>query len=73
MRVPQRPALRYHGVMLVDPKHPFFDALWVRILCTAAPFAWSLVEISAGSYLWAAGFVGAGLYLVYALFWLRNR
>lgn len=59
--------------MLVDPDNPFFDRLWVRIACVAAPLGWAAVEYAHGAQLWAAGFGLAGLYLAYALFWQRGR
>ncbi|MDT1063963.1 hypothetical protein RM190_19030 [Paracoccus sp. CPCC 101403] len=59
--------------MLVDPNNPFFDRLWVRLLCVLGPLAWAGVEYINGAQLWAAGFAAAGLYLAYALFWQRGR
>ncbi|MFT4012526.1 MAG: hypothetical protein QM682_03800 [Paracoccus sp. (in: a-proteobacteria)] len=59
--------------MLVDPNAPFFNALWVRILCVLAPLAWAVVEITSGALFWAIIFAAAGLYLGYALFVQRGR
>lgn len=59
--------------MLVDPNAPFFDALWVRVVCVAAPLAWAGFEYGQGNPLWAALFAAAGLYLLVALFWWRTR
>jgi len=59
--------------MLVDPNNPFFNPLWVRLICVIAPLAWAGVEMANGATLWAAGFGAAGLYLAYALFWQRGR
>ncbi|WP_134679079.1 hypothetical protein [Paracoccus ravus] len=59
--------------MLVDPNNPFFDRLWVRLLCVVAPLGWAAMEFSQGAHLWAAAFGAAGLYLAYALFWQRGR
>lgn len=59
--------------MLIDPNNPFFNALWVRLLCVIAPLAWAAVEFSGGAMIWAGGFAAAGLYLAYALFVQRGR
>ena len=59
--------------MLIDPNNPFFDRLWIRLLCVGAPLIWAGVEYANGAPLWSAGFAAAGLYLAYALFWQRGR
>lgn len=59
--------------MLIDPNNPFFNALWVRLLCVVAPLAWAMVELSNGALFWAALFGAAGLYLAFALFIQRGR
>lgn len=59
--------------MLIDPNNPFFDRLWVRLLCVIAPLAWAGVELSNNSVFWAILFGAAGLYLAYALFVQRTR
>lgn len=53
--------------MLVDPNHPFFRKLWVRILSVAFPFGWSIFEFSTGNIFWAILFAGAGALLFEAL------
>ncbi len=58
--------------MLIDPNHPFFTRLWVRILCVVLPLLWAGVEFSNGAMGWALLFGAAGIYLLYALFWLRG-
>ena len=59
--------------MIVDPNHPFFRPLWVRILCVAFPFGWSIFEFSSGNLFWAILFGAAGVYLVVALFIIRKE
>ncbi|AGT10051.1 hypothetical protein [Paracoccus aminophilus] len=59
--------------MLVDPNNPFFDRLWVRVLCVAAPLAWAGVELSNAATVWAVLFAAAGVYLFWALFVVRKR
>ena len=58
--------------MLVDPHHPFFRALWVRILSVAQPLGWALFEASTGAIFWAILFGAAGIYLFVALFVIRK-
>ncbi|MFD1880548.1 hypothetical protein [Paracoccus pacificus] len=58
--------------MAIDPNHPFFRPLWVRILTVAAPAAWAGFELYNGATMWAAAFAAAAAYAFYALF-LRAR
>ncbi|MBA4490372.1 hypothetical protein [Paracoccus sp. S1E-3] len=53
--------------MIVDPNHPFFRPLWVRILCSAFPFGWAVFEFSTGNLFWAILFLIAGGVLFNAL------
>lgn len=53
--------------MLVDPNHPFFLKLWVRILCVALPFGWAMFEMANGNLFWAIVFGAAGAVLFHAL------
>lgn len=59
--------------MLIDPNNPFFDRLWVRLLCVLAPLGWAIVEFANDQLFWSLGFAAAGLYLAYALFWMRRN
>ena len=58
--------------MQVDPNHPFFRPLWVRILCVVLTLGWALFELSTGSVFWAILFGAAGIYLFVALFVIRK-
>lgn len=58
--------------MLVDPQHPFFRPLWVRVLCVVFTLAWAAFELSTGSVFWAILFGAAGIYLLVALFVIRK-
>ncbi len=58
--------------MLVDPNHPFFRPLWVRVLCVALALAWAAFEASTGAVFWAILFGAAGIYLFVALFVIRK-
>ena len=59
--------------MLIDPDHPFFRPLWVRLLCVALPLAWAGVEARTGSPGWALMFAAAALYALAALFLMRRK
>ncbi|KGJ03097.1 hypothetical protein SAMN04487972_11073 [Paracoccus halophilus] len=59
--------------MLVDPHHPFFRPLWVRVLCVLLPLLWAGFEASTGAIFWAILFGAAGLYLFVALFVTRRE
>ena len=58
--------------MLIDPNHPFFRPLWVRVLTVAVPLGWAMFEASTGALAWAIMFGAAGLYALWALF-LQGR
>lgn len=58
--------------MLVDPHHPFFRPLWVRILSVVLPLLWAAFEASTGAVFWAILFGAAGIYLFVALFVIRT-
>ena len=58
--------------MLVDPHHPFFRALWVRILSVVLPLGWALFEASTGAIFWAILFGAAWIYQFVALFVIRK-
>lgn len=58
--------------MLVDPNHPFFRTLWVRVLCVVLPLAWAGVEFSNGAVFWGFLFAAAGIYLLVMLFLRRS-
>jgi hypothetical protein len=58
--------------MQVDPNHPFFRPLWVRILCVVLTLGWALFELSTGSVFWAILFGAAGIYLGVMLFVIRK-
>ncbi|WBU64250.1 hypothetical protein [Paracoccus aerodenitrificans] len=53
--------------MLINPNHPFFRRLWVRILCVCFPFGWAIFEFSSGNLFWGVIFAAAGAYLFQTL------
>ena len=58
--------------MLVDPEHPFFRPLRVRVLCVLLPLLWAGFEATSGAFFWAFLFGAAGIYLFAALFLKRS-
>ena len=58
--------------MLVDPHHPFFRPLWVRILCVVLLLTWAGFEASTGAVFWAILFGASGIYLFVMLFVIRK-
>ncbi|MBB4009765.1 hypothetical protein [Allorhizobium taibaishanense] len=57
----------------LDPHHPFFKPLWVRILVTLVPLAWAGVELYGGSPTWAMISLALGVYAGLQLFWTFNK
>lgn len=47
---------------LIDPEHPFFKPLWIRIVTAGVPTAWSIVEFASGQVTWGFIFLAAGIY-----------
>ncbi|RUM07423.1 hypothetical protein [Rhizobium chutanense] len=56
-------------MQLIDPKHPAYQRLWVRIAIVAVCFGWAGVELITGDPFWAVLAGGAGAYSFYMLFW----
>ncbi|ARM89520.1 hypothetical protein RHEC894_CH03247 [Rhizobium sp. CIAT894] len=55
-------------MQLIDPKHPAYQRLWVRIAIVAVCFGWAGVELITGDPFWAVLAGGAGAYSFYMLF-----
>lgn len=53
---------------MIDPNHPFYDALWRRVLIPAVCFVWVAIELYAGEAIWAGIVAVVGLYATYKLF-----
>lgn len=47
---------------------PFFKPLWIRLVTTALPLGWAVVELVSGSPGWALIFGAAGLYAAWQFF-----
>jgi hypothetical protein len=56
-------------MQLIDPNHPVYRPLWVRILIVVVCFGWALMETTRGDPFWAVLAAGAGAYSIYMLFW----
>lgn len=56
-------------MQLIDPNHPAYRRLWVRIAIVAVCFAWATVEFVTGDPFWGVISGGAGAYALYVLFW----
>jgi hypothetical protein len=56
-------------MQLIDPNHPVYRPLWVRILIVAVCFSWALMETTRGDPFWAVLAAGAGAYSIYMLLW----
>ncbi|MBB4572034.1 hypothetical protein [Rhizobium lentis] len=59
-------------MQLIDPNHPAYRRLWVRIAIVAVCFSWATVEIIGGDPFWAVISASAGAYAYYMLFWTFN-
>ncbi|MBB4235707.1 hypothetical protein [Rhizobium esperanzae] len=59
-------------MQLIDPKHPAYQRLWVRIAIVAVCFGWAGVELITGDPFWAVLAGGAGAYSFYMLFLTFN-
>ncbi|MGI2031406.1 DUF3329 domain-containing protein [Rhizobium panacihumi] len=58
---------------MIDPNHPFYDALWRRVAIVAFCFGWVVIELFVGNLMWA-GIVGAiGVFAAYKLFFERKK
>ena len=56
-------------MQLIDPNHPAYRALWVRVLIVAVCFGWTGIEALWGDPFWAVLAAGAGAYAAYVLLW----
>ncbi|MDI7860755.1 hypothetical protein MRS76_02200 [Rhizobiaceae bacterium n13] len=54
-------------MQLIDPNHPFYRPLWVRVAIVAVCAGWTLVEIYAGEPFWAMLVGAVAVYSAYAL------
>jgi hypothetical protein len=58
---------------MIDPNHPFYDALWRRLLIPVVCLVWVGIELYFGEPLWAGIVAVVGLYATYKLFGEKRR
>ncbi|WFU46668.1 hypothetical protein [Sinorhizobium terangae] len=51
----------------IDPDHPFYQPLWIRLLIVAVCAAWTAVEFSTGQTTWGMIFLAVTAYAGCAL------
>ncbi len=56
-------------MQLIDPNHPTYRHLWVRILIVVVCFGWGIFEFIGGDPFWGVLALGAGGYSFYMLIW----
>lgn len=56
----------------LDTDHPWFRPLWMRILFTAIPTGWGVLEFATGSPFWGTIFLGLAAYAAYGFFFDFN-
>ncbi|XAZ25842.1 hypothetical protein LVY75_26865 [Sinorhizobium sp. B11] len=56
-------------MQLIDPNHPTYRHLWVRILIVVVCFGWAIFEFIGGDPFWGVLAGGAGAYSFYMLIW----
>lgn len=52
----------------LDTDHPWFRPLWTRVLFTALPAGWGILEFVTGSPFWGTIFLGLAVYAGYGFF-----
>lgn len=57
---------------MIDPNHPFYDALWRRLMIPGICFVWVGIELYAGEAIWAGIVAVVGLFAAYKLFFDRK-
>ncbi|WP_416064385.1 hypothetical protein ACK9YZ_15335 [Rhizobium sp. ZK1] len=56
-------------MQLIDPNHPTYRHLWVRVLIVVVCFGWAIFEFIGGDPFWGMLAGGAGAYSFYMLIW----
>lgn len=59
-------------MQLIDPNHPAYRQLWVRVLIVVVCLGWAVVEFTTGDPLWGMLAGGAGVYSAYVLLFRFN-
>jgi len=63
-----KPTGSWRPARFLDPDHPFFRPLWVRIATVAVALGWGLFEFSLGEPFWGIVFLGLGFYAGWTFF-----
>jgi hypothetical protein len=58
---------------LIDPDHPFFKPLWIRVATSVLPIAWAGVEFWQNEATWGFIFLAAGLYAGLTFYFAARR
>lgn len=56
-------------MQLIDPNHPAYRHLWVRIVIVVVCVGWGIFEFIGGDPFWGVLALGAGVYSFYMLIW----
>jgi hypothetical protein len=54
-------------MQLIDPNHPFYRPLWIRIAIVAVCLGWAIIEASTREPFWAIIVGALGIYSAYKL------
>jgi hypothetical protein len=53
----------------IEPEHPIYRPLWVRVLLLLVLAGWAAAELTRGSPFWGTIAAGLALFVIYELFW----
>lgn len=53
----------------IEPEHPIYRPLWVRVLLLLVVAGWAAVEFTHDSPFWGTIAAGLALFILYELFW----
>lgn len=53
----------------IEPEHPIYRPLWVRVLLVAVLIGWSALEFYSQAPFWGVIAGGVGLFAAYELMW----
>lgn len=56
-------------ILNIEPEHPIYRPLWVRLLIVGLLAGWSILELTKGSPFWGIIAGGVGLFAAYELLW----
>lgn len=54
-------------MLFIDPNHPLYRPLWVRLLIVGVCLGWAVVEFTTGGPFWGVLVGGIGCYAAWAL------